>query len=60
MIHGEAGLSKKISNDQELIQSDPTSCPQSRLLNKMILLRLWDAQITAPKVEIWLYCGCIN
>ena len=22
--------SKKISNDQELIQSDPTSCPQNR------------------------------
>ena len=22
-------LSKKISNDQELIQSDPTSCPQN-------------------------------
>ena len=26
--------SKKISNDQELIQSDPTSCPQSRKGNK--------------------------
>ena len=26
-----AGLkSKKISNDQELIQSDPTSCPQNQ------------------------------
>ena len=23
-------LSKKISNDQELIQSDPTSCPQNQ------------------------------
>ena len=27
--HGESG-SKKISNDQELIQSDPTSCPQNQ------------------------------
>ena len=24
---GDEMLSKKISNDQELIQSDPTSCP---------------------------------
>ena len=24
------GQSKKISNDQELIQSDPTSCPQNQ------------------------------
>ena len=24
------GLSKKISNDQELIQSDPISCPQNQ------------------------------
>ena len=23
-------ISKKISNDQELIQSDPTSCPQNQ------------------------------
>ena len=26
--------SKKISNDQELIQSDPTSCPQNQKGNK--------------------------
>ena len=25
--------SKKISNDQELIQSDPTSCPQNQKRN---------------------------
>ena len=31
-IYREAGiiLSKKISNDQELIQSDPISCPQNQ------------------------------
>ena len=28
IIYG--ALSKKISNDQELIQSDPTSCPQNQ------------------------------
>ena len=27
---GEDLKSKKISNDQELIQSDPTSCPQNQ------------------------------
>ena len=27
---GEMNDSKKISNDQELIQSDPTSCPQNQ------------------------------
>ena len=27
--------SKKISNDQELIQSDPTSCPQNLGLNEV-------------------------
>ena len=27
------GFSKKISNDQELIQSDPTSCPQNQKRN---------------------------
>ena len=26
----KSGISKKISNDQELIQSDPTSCPQNQ------------------------------
>ena len=26
----EYGQSKKISNDQELIQSDPISCPQNQ------------------------------
>ena len=26
-------LSKKINNDQELIQSDPTSCPQNQKVN---------------------------
>ena len=29
-------LSKKISNDQELIQSDPTSCPQNQKGNHLI------------------------
>ena len=28
--------SKKISNDQELIQSDPTSCPQNQKGNNKI------------------------
>ena len=28
--------SKKISNDQELIQSDPTSCPQNGKGNNLI------------------------
>ena len=28
-------LSKKISNDQELIQSDPTSCPQNKYTKYM-------------------------
>ena len=28
--------SKKISNDQELIQSDPTSCPQNQKGNNLI------------------------
>ena len=28
--------SKKISNDQELIQSDPTSCPQTQKGNNKI------------------------
>ena len=27
---GTAAQSKKISNDQELIQSDPISCPQNQ------------------------------
>ena len=30
--------SKKISNDQELIQSDPTSCPQNQKGNSQRLL----------------------
>ena len=30
--------SKKISNDQELIQSDPTSCPQNQKGNNLIRL----------------------
>ena len=30
MIRNRYNLSKKISNDQELIQSDPTSCPQNQ------------------------------
>ena len=32
IIYGrlDEGQSKKISNDQELIQSDPTSCPQNQ------------------------------
>ena len=29
-------LSKKISNDQELIQSDPISCPQNQKENNLI------------------------
>ena len=29
-------ISKKISNDQELIQSDPTSCPQNQKGNNQI------------------------
>ena len=28
--------SKKISNDQEVIQSDPTSCPQNQKGNNLI------------------------
>ena len=28
--HDDLKLSKKISNDQELIQSDPISCPQNQ------------------------------
>ena len=28
--------SKKISNDQELIQSDPTPCPQNQKENKVL------------------------
>ena len=28
--HGRTRQSKKLSNDQELIQSDPTSCPQNQ------------------------------
>ena len=34
----EIRRSKKISNDQELIQSDPTSCPQTS--NRLIISRL--------------------
>ena len=30
--------SKKISNDQELIQSDPTSCPQNQNLRAWLSL----------------------
>ena len=30
MIRNRYNRSKKISNDQELIQSDPTSCPQNQ------------------------------
>ena len=30
LVLRKAGRSKKISNDQELIQSDPTSCPQNQ------------------------------
>ena len=30
MLHTKWQKSKKISNDQELIQSDPTSCPQNQ------------------------------
>ena len=30
MIRNRYNRSKKISNDQELIQSDPTSCPQTK------------------------------
>ena len=30
--------SKKISNDQELIQSDPTSCPQNQKGNNSTLV----------------------
>ena len=29
-------LSKKVSNDQELIQSDPISCPQNQKGNNLI------------------------
>ena len=29
-MHGKHMESKKISNDQELIQSDPISCPQKQ------------------------------
>ena len=29
-LHQSSQQSKKISNDQELIQSDPTSCPQNQ------------------------------
>ena len=32
-VHGDTKHSKKISNDQELIQSDPTSCPQNQKRN---------------------------
>ena len=50
---GESIQSKMISNDQELIQSDPTSCPQNQkqdvlifkstiytIFSKMCLLRI--------------------
>ena len=33
-LHVHIKESKKISNDQELIQSDPTSCPQNQQGNK--------------------------
>ena len=33
---GNIQKSKKISNDQELIQSDPTSCPQTQKGNNEI------------------------
>ena len=35
-MHGRVMKSKKISNDQELIQSDPTSCPQNQKGNNKI------------------------
>ena len=33
MMRNRYNRSKKISNDQELIQSDPTSCPQNQKEN---------------------------
>ena len=39
-------ISKKISNDQELIQSDPTSCPQNQKGNNSSKLNMIKLRIT--------------
>ena len=36
VVFGTQGYSKKISNGQELIQSDPTSCTQNQKGNNLI------------------------
>ena len=51
--------SKKISNDQELIQSDPTSCPQNQKFTKYVTNIIaepknkYGQQITTTEVPPW-------